>query len=76
MKHLKCLFKSPNLSRYKYKICGIKSATDRCKYNISIPVEVELKNSYGIYIVCIKTPRHPKSDLSRCSFIPDRTSTI
>ena len=48
MKHLKCLFGSPNLSRYKYKICGIKSATDRCKYNISIPVEVELKNSYKI----------------------------
>ena len=57
MKHLKCLFESPNLSRYKYKICGIKSATDRCKYNISIPVEVELKNSYNI---CKKTPRLPK----------------
>ena len=42
------MFESPNLSRYKYKICGIKSATDRCKYNVSIPVEVELKNFHNI----------------------------
>ena len=54
------MFEYPNLSRYNYKICGIKSATYRCKYNVSIPVEVELKSSYNIYIVCIKTQRHPK----------------
>ena len=56
------------------KICGIKSATDRCKYNASIPVEVELKNSYNI----CKRKLHvsQKSDLSRFSFIPDRTNTI